>query len=135
MAKPNAAGAVSAPAAAATPPPMPASWEAAPDDERTAIEEAIKDGYKRCCSCKVPKTEEQLSLCNRQFRITRCKDCHSLRGRINTVIQNQGMVDDWDFASEDHKAAFYTKYGSTRGLALATAVQLHVESGRRTRWS
>ena len=37
------------------------------------------------------------------------------------------MVDDWDFASEDQKAAFYQKYGGARGLALATAVQLHVE--------
>ena len=136
LSKPSAAGAVSAPAAAATPPPMPFSRDAELEEEHTAIEEVIKDGYKRCCTCKVPKLEEQLSLCTASTRIKfkgdvaqvyRCKDCHSLRGRINTVIQNHGMVDDWDFASEDQKAAFYKKYGVARGSALATAVQLHVE--------
>ena len=136
LSKPSAAGAVSAPTAAATPPPMPFSRDAELEEEHTAIEEVIKDGHKRCCTCKVPKREEQLSLCTASTRIKfkgdvaqvyRCKDCHSLRGRINTVIQNHGLVDDWDFASEDQKVAFYKKYGAARGSALATAVQLHVE--------
>ena len=60
-------------------------------------------------------------------KVYRCKECHNLRGRINTVIQNQGMVDDWDFGSEDQKVAFYQKYSGARGPALSTAVLLHVE--------
>ena len=143
LSKPSALGIVSAPAAAASPPPaVPASWEAAPDEVGAAVDEEISSGCKRCCTCKVPKPDEQLSLVATNSRmkckgeaaeVYRCKDCNNLRGRINTVIQNQGMVDDWDFGSEDQKAAFYQKYGGARGLALATAVQLHVEERKRAR--
>jgi hypothetical protein len=101
---------------------MPASWNAASDGELTAVEEAIKDGCKRCCVCKVPKPEGQ-----------RCKGCKGLATRISAVIQKQGIVDSWDFASEDQKAAFYQTHLGARGPALATAVQLHVEERKRAR--
>ena len=42
-------------------------------------------------------------------------------------------MDDWDFASEDQRAAFYQKYCGARGPALAAAVQLHVEELKRAR--
>ena len=126
---PGAFGIVSAPAG------VPATWEAAPDEVGAAVDGATPDGYKRCCTCKMPKPEEQLSVaCGARMnckgeaeKVYRCKECHNLRGRINTVIQNQGLVDDWDFGSEDQKAAFFQKYSGARGSGLSTAVLLHVE--------
>ena len=226
MAKPSAAGAVSAPAAAATPPPMPASWDAAelerelekefessvlqkaastqdeeekegriPDwggwakneelrakshleyttlqhttfkdktpSESSSISistdsdkhprastdrvvwrqkaelasQVSEDGYKRCCTCKVPKPEEQLSLCASSSRIKckgdvaevyRCKDCNQFMDLEDSTEKFKDKPDQLANIKKHAK----TLWDKTRGETLYEVVAYKPLTGAQKR--